>query len=192
MVCICTFWVYRLERWPKRCLFCTLWREATLQIGSGFRNIDPKEYHQSFWIHSWRDGNQGWFRMRLVVGCHRAKKQADSRTVHPRRETCLWHRGLSQAWSRPMENFQFSQTVEHGIHKHAGSWNWPIAFIPRMGKALLKGQCSTSRTGQCFGDYFPCSKKRVAIPSMSKTGLAHLRQCITRRCQTLKLTGLFL
>ena len=42
MVCICTFLACRLEMWPKRYLFCTLSREATLQSGSGFRNIDPK------------------------------------------------------------------------------------------------------------------------------------------------------
>jgi hypothetical protein len=44
-----------------------------------------------------------------------------------------------------------------------------------MRKALLKGQCSTSRTGQnALMITFLATERRVAISSISKTGSAYL------------------
>ena len=42
---------------------------------------------------------------------------------------------------------------------------------------------------ECIDNTFLETERRIAIPSISKTGSAYLRQCVTRRCQTRKLTG---
>ena len=122
--------------------------------------------------------------MHLVLGCHRAKRQADSRTVNIQREKHVcWQRGLLQVWLGFMGSIRFQRI--------GGTWypqacrflklNHHIHSLWR--KALLKGQCSTSRTGQnVLTTIFLAAERRVAISSISKTGSAYLRQCITRKC----------
>jgi len=95
MVCICIFWVCQLEALRLHFLHCQEYLLRTdPQIPSSKKRY-PQRGRKLSWIHSWRDSNQGWFRIHLAFKIS-SQKTVKFRTTYPRRETCLLLRGLSQ------------------------------------------------------------------------------------------------
>jgi putative transposase len=98
--------------------------------------------------------------MHLVVGRHRAKRQADSRTVNLQKKKEVCGRGLSKVW--PSHG-------KHPVSTDGGTWYRQACRIlkrqhhihsPYEKRIIERTIQRIKDRAECFDDYFPCSRKK--------------------------------